>query len=374
MVLALFVSSIHAQKTRTKGKGKTEKTTHAVQVETPGQKLYKSMLQSTAKIMFVDSVVVPKSVFLSRIPLGESAGKLSISTNVTAAQQMGQYENDFGDRRFFAQGDTTQVALYTQTLLGNGWSAPTKLAEIDDKIYTMQNFPFLCTDGVTLFFAAQGENSMGGYDIFMTSFNTDEGKWYEPQNYGLPFNSTANDYLLALDDQNELGWLVSDRRQNVDSVCIYTFVPTTPRQDFTNDDIDQRQLEHYANISAISDTWRFGNREDAMKRLQNTKDGQKDVVGLYKQSPLVINDIRIAYNINDLSVAESRMLYKQWLELNEMLTETRIAIDLQRKAIANGAAVNGQLRQQVLQLEHNMMQQQRDIKEIEKKIRLLESQ
>ena len=85
-------------------------------------------------------------------------------------------------------------------------------------------------DGVTLYFAAQGVNSMGGYDIFMSTFDLDKGVFYSPENIGLPFNSTANDYLLAIDDINHLGWLVTDRRQPEDKVCIYTFVPTASRR------------------------------------------------------------------------------------------------------------------------------------------------
>ncbi|MFR5270404.1 MAG: hypothetical protein ACLTGI_07025 [Hoylesella buccalis] len=47
----------------------------------------------------------------------------------------------------------------------------------------------------------------------MTLFNSEDGTFYKPENYGLPFNSTANDYVLAIDDMYALGWLVSDRYQ-----------------------------------------------------------------------------------------------------------------------------------------------------------------
>ena len=47
--------------------------------------------------------------------------------------------------------------------------------------------------------------------------------FYIPDNYGLPYNSTANDYFLAIDERNNLGWLVSDRYQPEDKVCILYF-------------------------------------------------------------------------------------------------------------------------------------------------------
>ena len=62
-----------------------------------------------------------------------------------------------------------------------------------------------------------------GFDIYTTRLDVDNGGFYIPDNYGLPYNSTANDYFLAIDERNNLGWLVSDRYQPEDKVCIYIF-------------------------------------------------------------------------------------------------------------------------------------------------------
>ena len=64
-------------------------------------------------------------------------------------------------------------------------------------------FPFLMPDGVTLYFANNGGNSLGGYDIFMTRRSDDaDGRSYmQPQNIGMPYNSPYDDYMLAIDAQ-----------------------------------------------------------------------------------------------------------------------------------------------------------------------------
>ena len=224
-----------------------------------GRLLFNTLLPATAKVMVIDSVVVGKNDFLRHIPLNAESGKLSVK-NRKGKDFLAQYETELGDRRFYAVGDSTSTALYMQTKVGGEWSQQSSLADISDEDYHYQNFPFLCADGVTLFFSATGPNTICGRDIFMTSYDSDKDEWLQPQNYGLPFNSTANDYLLAIDDLDTLGWLVTDRHQHADSVCIYTFVPTQVRKNFTADNLSATQLEHFAQIHSIADTWAFGDR------------------------------------------------------------------------------------------------------------------
>ena len=82
------------------------------------------------------------------------------------------------------------------------WTAPHKLDELDGD--DAQNYPFMLSDGITLYYAAQGEESIGGYDIFVTRYDMDEKKFLYPENLGMPFNSPANDYMLAIDEFNQL--------------------------------------------------------------------------------------------------------------------------------------------------------------------------
>lgn len=368
ILLSLPVSTLYAQR----GKGKAKKTVSTVE-GTHEQKLYKTMLPTTAKVMFIDSVVVGKDEFISKVPINNTAGKLSMEYSNSKGIILGQYENDFADRRIYAKGDTTGTALYSQVLLGNGWGKQNALTEISEEDYPFQNFPFLCTDGVTLFFAAKGQNSIGGYDIFMTTFDSDKGEWYEPQNYGLPYNSSANDYLLAIDDLDSLGWLVTDRFQDKDSVCIYTFVPTYPRLDFAGEDLTQSQLESYAKISDISRTWKFGNRQEALNR-KNAMIARTTGTQVGRNVAFVINDDRIVSSVSDFKSEKSKMLYKQLQELRSMMQSTQESLESKRESYANaGKGVKADLTDDILRLENELSRQNADIKLLEKKIRQIES-
>lgn len=343
----------------------------AATVVSPGLKLFKQMLESTAKVMFIDSVVVDKGNFLANVPLSSEAGSLWIvNPKVAFKDRHAAFQNEFGDRRIVTQGDSTNTALYTQTLLGNEWGKPAKIKDIGEAEFTMQNYPFLAADGVTLFFSAGGDESMGGRDIFMTTFDSDNAKWYKPQNYGLPFNSTANDYLLAIDDLDTLGWLVTDRRQPEGKVCVYTFVPTETRLNFDDDDLDDDELFSYARILSIKDTWRFGNRDAAIKR-RDAMLARIASKGKAKESmSFVVDDNTVITSPLQFRRDESRRLYGQIVELRQMVKETEGYLDKARQAYHEG---NHLLSRDILRAERDLQQQKADIYTLEKHIRALET-
>ncbi len=368
-IMALcLTTNVSAQKTKRKAKPKPKEV-----VETPGQKLFKSMLPSTAKVMFVDSIVVPKRGFLTQVPLNKESGTLTMRDNSgNTDNAMMQYENDFHDLRFFAMGDTLASSIYYQAYLGKQWAEPVRLTSIDHTEYTKQNYPFLASDGVTLYFSAEGQNSVGGRDIFMTRYDSEKGEWYEPQNFGLPFNSPANEYLLAINDLDTLGWLVSDRYQPEDSVCIYTFVPTNPRQDFTNNNLSNTQLERYARIASISDTWGFGNKQLALQRRNNMLSRQKNVNHSKSELYFVVNDQQVITSASQLKSDESRKLYAQYVEVSKMLETTENDLESKRLVYGKGNK-SQQVKSEILKLEKDLLRQRADLISLEKRIRAAET-
>ena len=62
ILLAVLCTTTFAQKV--KGRATKKQKTTAIAEETPAQKLYRSMLPATARVMFIDSVVTDKAKFL----------------------------------------------------------------------------------------------------------------------------------------------------------------------------------------------------------------------------------------------------------------------------------------------------------------------
>lgn len=363
MILSSTISLANRKKKNIIAKPKTQP---AVSVN----KLYESMLQSTAKVMFIDSVVVDKEQFLQAIPLPSDLGQIKFRPN---SSYLLEYQNELDDRKFIADGDTAITLLKTQTATGKSWSLAEKLPGLDNKEYLLQNYPFLASDGITLYFSADGPSSMGGRDIFMTSFDSDKGIWLQPQNYGLPFNSPANDYLLIIDDLDSLGWLVTDRRQPEGKVCVYTFVPTSVRQNFEVDGLSNAMLKSYADIKSIKDTWNFGNRQTAILRLKNIrtkirKQQNKNNINF------IINDKQIIRSVDDFKSDESRTLYKQLIEIKQIITEEEQQLQKQRIQYESDSSMMEKLYPIIIKEEQLIQKQKLEQIAIEKRIRNIENE
>ncbi|MEL6717253.1 MAG: OmpA family protein, partial [Bacteroidota bacterium] len=61
----------------------------------------------------------------------------------------------------------------------------------------------------TLYFSSTGYPSLGGYDIFYSTW--DGTKWSQPANMGKGFNSSVDDLFFSLDEEGYRGMLVSNR-------------------------------------------------------------------------------------------------------------------------------------------------------------------
>ena len=273
-ILAAAIACLQPAMAQKRGKAQLPrggKNTIAKQQPSPENLLYQELLPATAKLMFIDSLVVDKATFLQHIPFNDEMGTMGTTATFVKKkidESFTTFINGFGNFAILAQGDSTHSTLYSSDKLQGKWATPERLAGITDE-FLVPNNPFMQSDGVTLYFGAKGSKSVGGYDLFMTRYNLDEQKFMPPENMGLPYNSKANDYLLAIDEFHELGWLVTDRNQPADKVCIYVFEPKSQRLTYADMQLPKTKLESFAQIASIKDTWMNGNRNAALLRLKN---------------------------------------------------------------------------------------------------------
>ena len=358
LLIVFSLTSASAQKGKTRGAPKPVVTRESLQ-----DKLFKSMLPSTAKVMFIDSLVVDKDSFLIRIPLNHESGYL-----YTTKDGVNGYTNEFENHTYYSAENDSIRHLYSADKLGESWGTGTTLDGIGDE-YIDQNFPFLMSDGITLFFSAKGKHSLGGYDIFTTMFDSQSGQFYEPQNYGLPFNSHANDYLLAIDEVDTLGWLVSDRFQPEGKVCIYTFIPTTPRQSFEGEDITNEELTKSANLNAIDETWQFGNYKTAIVRLKSMK-AREEKKHNANTIDFAINDDIVYHDIQDFKFSNNRQLFLEWKNQKSMLVNEEEKLHKLREIYAkSNKSTQQHLQQEIIRTEENVEQLRLSLHQKEKRIR-----
>ena len=88
--------------------------------------LPKELLASTAKLMFVDSIVVEKDEFYKYIPLPSEIGKFIPTIPSAPASLVGNaFVNGLDKQCFYAAGDTTSASLFSMDRLTDGWRMST---------------------------------------------------------------------------------------------------------------------------------------------------------------------------------------------------------------------------------------------------------
>ncbi|MCB9224893.1 MAG: OmpA family protein [Crocinitomicaceae bacterium] len=79
---------------------------------------------------------------------------------------------------------------------------------------------YLHPDGKTMFFASEGHNSMGGYDIFMAK-KEKSGYWGKPVNLGYPINTPYDDFFFAATANGKYAYIASNREGGKGGYDIY---------------------------------------------------------------------------------------------------------------------------------------------------------
>lgn len=300
------------------------------------------MLTSVQQVMFIDSMVVAKEDFISHIPLSAECGRL------LQTDSLGQFTNELGDHRLttlFSLSDSL-CHITESDYIGEEWTTPTPVKGIGE---TSANFPYMMPDGITLYYAQKGDHSIGGYDLFVTRFDADEGTFLKSENLGMPFASEANDYLYVIDEANHLGYFVTDRRQPEGKVCIYVFVPQEVRKTYVTEAYSDLQIRSFARIDSISATWTDKKvRQEALARLADAK----------KEAALNVQKGNVKRQSTEID------------DLNHQAEVLEKALLLARNYYARASeADRASLRNEILSSERELEQLQLSIKQKEKELR-----
>ena len=78
---------------------------------------------------------------------------------------------------------------------------------------------FIHPDGKTIYFSSKGHKTMGGYDIFKSTF--ENGKWSEPENLGYPINGPDDDVFFVINGSGHHGYFASSKQGGFGDKDIY---------------------------------------------------------------------------------------------------------------------------------------------------------
>lgn len=317
-------------------------------------------------VKIIDSVYISKADLLRAYPLSKEAGTLTQNADGSIT-----YTNQRSDKRFFAQGS----ALYQQNRLLSEWEKAESLPATINR-GSKQDYPFCMADGTTLYFAAQAEDGMGGWDIYMTRFNPATNTYAAAENIGFPFNSEGNDYMYVIDEQMGIGYFATDRRCTGDQVCVYTFL-AEDKTTYLPMSMSADQLAAFAQLKQYHRAERpvveLPEEEEEVPQ-QDTKAKEKAKKKVTESSVFFIVDDKTVYTkLKDFQNADAKKLYKQYAGWQKELTETNDRLVEKRKAYFEASSKKRlTLTKPILELEKKRSDLQANIDKAAKKIRKLE--
>ncbi|MGM0649952.1 MAG: OmpA family protein [Bacteroidota bacterium] len=83
----------------------------------------------------------------------------------------------------------------------NEWGKPKNIGEaINTNLH--EETPFLLEEKNQLYFGSESHNNIGGYDMFVSLYDSSSNRWQKPLNLGFPYNTVSNDlaYIVTFHD------------------------------------------------------------------------------------------------------------------------------------------------------------------------------
>lgn len=325
------------------------------------------------KVTFIDSIVVPKKNFLEAYHIGDECGTISTTRYLIGgtSDEGTAYRTEMRDKIYYSDVDENGVMqLYMSYKMLDEWSKPALLQGMPEGD---KNYPYMLADGVTIYFANNNAEGLGGYDIYVTRYNTATDRYLLAENMGMPFNSTANDYMMVIDEINKLGWFATDRNQPDSLICIYTFIPNETKQYHDYETENRKQILGAARIHSIAATQT--NEQEVRKAQQALLKLTMNIATDEKKEEFtfIIDDFTDYHSLKDFRNAEARQLYTDWIAKQEVLEKTRRQIEEKRMRYTQSSAAERQkMTAELLQMEQQYEQLEAEVATMPMTIRNLE--
>ena len=327
------------------------------------------MIRNTNKVCVIDSFIVSKDELFNSYITDASTGSFSsyaefFNQDIQGDVFLPEMENSV----VFSRQENGKFRLYQSFRSFDSWvdeSAINGLESDGDLRY-----PFIQNDGITIYYADNGSNSIGGYDIFVSRYNSSTDRYLVPENIGMPFNSPANDYLYVIDEVNNLGWFATDRRQPEDTVCIYVFVPNERRTKYNYEGGDTATIHNVAQLLSIKETQT--DLEEVRAARQRLTLLAYDIRDKEKQSGniFVIDDLTDYRSENDFQSPEARTLYLRWLDIRNTYSDDVIRLENMRNRYHQSSKQEKEeMKNQLLELENSVLSAEASIISMEIEIR-----
>ncbi len=101
---------------------------------------------------------------------------------------------------------------------GKRWKKASNIGNVINTEYDEATV-FISPDGKTLYFSSKGHNTMGGYDIFKSTFK--DSAWSKPVNLGFPINTPGDDLFFTILPNGREAYFSSEKDDGNGGMDIY---------------------------------------------------------------------------------------------------------------------------------------------------------
>lgn len=335
------------------------------------------MIKMTERVCVIDSFILDKDKFLSAYKIGRDVGRLYMAAdyfkNNSYSGVLSMTER--GTDIYFSQEVTVDSVSVQKLFHGmksdDEWSKFVQVKGFDTG--GNDGYPFMSADGATFYFASDGEGSIGGYDIFVTRYDNENGRFLIPTNIGMPFNSEANDYMMVINEIANIGWFATDRRMPMDKVCVYVFIPNNTRQTYNYEELGFERMAAYSTLASVADTQSDENivrkaRQQLTMLLYEQTDVEKKGEFLF-----VIDDMTDYVALSDFKNPAARKLFQEWQKrTSNHKKEVNNLEEMRLRYAAENKTAKQKLVAVILEKERRIEVEADELADMEKKIRGLE--
>lgn len=295
--------------------------------------LVERLLSNSRVVATLDTLVAPRAEVWKR---------LQRETSYLGEVQEDAYLSPDGKSRWQVGSDADSVPLfYIYHQLGDGrWDeANPEVVRVNGLPEGCQiSYPFVGSDGTTIYFSLEEEkgevpqHTLGGKDLYVSRYDRAQGVLLVPTQLMLPFNSPMDDFCYIVDEEQDVGWMVSGREAREDSLRLWCFAPST--------------LARYEGENL---------REVARWLTPELKPRKR---GNIVASPALRNREEPLFWVGDDAIYKQRLqgsrvpegLVAEYLKVQELLKECEASLEALRLQLGGGGTAT-QLKEEVLSLE-----------------------
>lgn len=163
----------------------------------------------------------------------QKAVSLGSGINLPKSLEMAGVISPDGNTLIFSSdrpGGKGGMDLWKSTKDGGEWGAPVNLGS-PINTDADEDYPNFSPDGKKLYFASNSARSMGGFDVFSTSFNKATEGYDEPVNLGYPINTADDNYTISFNQTGTVAYVSASREGGVGELDIWKITFKTPMVD-----------------------------------------------------------------------------------------------------------------------------------------------